>query len=491
MKIKEPKQCAVAEPSNFSAVLAVSDSNLNLWADSREFAGPAFLQAPGRRVPVALNMRPSRTLREPSTLAHDNSTSSISENLPTTSGLRISFGKTLAFLANKTVTRRAWKDTHAKKFINAFHRNKLVKALDKDIRYGGKQIGWCRLLCAPYKEKLCDMPPSDLEAEGGMCRSIGEFVGRYFKGDSSLVVWVIRFEFIPLAVCPTSQKQTNTNPPINARSESIHQASLLRLGVCPTLENQTNTNSPILSPVESIHQTPLVPFGVYQQSEKQTNTSSPTLSRIDSIHQDSLDPLGVCPAPQKQTNTNSPILSPIESIHQAPAESIHQALLVTLGVYQPPEKQTNTNSRIHPTADSIHQAPLEALPTLDLSEFELPRNNTKSPIASATESIPQTPNEKLDGCSGGCDSSDTNPAIPTAPEITNLSPVVQGGSGLVYSFWKGESIVNHYRYKVKVNGKWKVKSIYIPVGKLPQVREAIANKLGAAAIVIEILGKQV
>lgn len=58
----------------------------------------------------------------------------------------------------------------------------------------------------------------------------------------------------------------------------------------------------------------------------------------------------------------------------------------------------------------------------------------------------------------------------------------------MYSFWKGESIVNHYRYKVKVNGKWKVKSIYIPVGKLTKVKEAIANKSSVAAIVIEILG---
>jgi hypothetical protein len=59
----------------------------------------------------------------------------------------------------------------------------------------------------------------------------------------------------------------------------------------------------------------------------------------------------------------------------------------------------------------------------------------------------------------------------------------------VYSFWKGESIVNHYRYKVKANGKWQVKSIYIPVGKLPKVKEAIANKLSVAAIVVEVLGR--
>ena len=59
----------------------------------------------------------------------------------------------------------------------------------------------------------------------------------------------------------------------------------------------------------------------------------------------------------------------------------------------------------------------------------------------------------------------------------------------MYTFWKGESLVNHYRYKVKVNGKWKVKSVYIPVGKLPKVREAIAKDLGVEAILREILNK--
>jgi hypothetical protein len=60
----------------------------------------------------------------------------------------------------------------------------------------------------------------------------------------------------------------------------------------------------------------------------------------------------------------------------------------------------------------------------------------------------------------------------------------------VYSFWKGESIVNHYRYKVKADGNWKVKSIHIPVGKLLKVREAIANKSSVTAIVTEILCRQ-
>lgn len=114
----------------------------------------------------------------------------------TTSGLAISFGRTLSYLPHKSVTRRTWKDNHAQKFARAFESNKLVRALDKDTRYGGKQIGWCRLLCSPYKEQLAVMPEEDLEAEGGMCSSINQFIDQYFEGDSNLEVWVIRFQFI-------------------------------------------------------------------------------------------------------------------------------------------------------------------------------------------------------------------------------------------------------------------------------------------------------
>lgn len=53
----------------------------------------------------------------------------------------------------------------------------------------------------------------------------------------------------------------------------------------------------------------------------------------------------------------------------------------------------------------------------------------------------------------------------------------------MYTFWKRESLINHYRYKVKINGKWKVRSVYISVCNLPEVREAIANYLGVAVIV--------
>ena len=274
------------------------------------------------------------------------------------SGLAISFGKTLPYLPHKTVTRRCWKDSHALKFINAFHQHKLVKALDKDIRYGGKQIGWCRLLCAPYKEKLSSMPDADLLAEGGMCESVEEFVQQYFKGNNSLEVWVIRFEFIATE---------NLAAYLNSDSES-------------------NNNSSISSTTQSIHQALLCPLGVYQSNGNQVNSNGATSSLIESIHQSSIPSLGVYSNDNNQIDSNYPIAS---------------------------------------TAQSIHQ-----------------------------------------------------------------TPVVQGGNGLVYAFWKGESMVNHYRYKVKVNGKWKVRSIYIPVGKLPKVREAIISNLGVTAIVTEVLGRK-
>jgi len=325
---------------------------------------------------------------------------SICGNSFKTSGLGISFGKTLQWLTHKTVTRRAWKDSHAKKFISAFHQNKLVKALDKDIRYGGKQISWCRLLCAPYKEQLAAMPDEDLQAEGGMCSSVAEFVKQYFKGNSSLEVWVIRFEFVSL------DRLASRNP-----TEC--------LGVYSDSVIEGNSNSAITSLIDGIHQAELSGSSVCSDSASTTNSNCPITLAKDSIHQTLPAPhtsFNVCSDSSNQINANTAI--------SLLADSIHQSSISSLGVYPRDGNQSDSNSTNNPLPESIHQA-----------------------------------------------------------------PVVQGGSGLVYSFWKGESIVNHYRYKVKTNGKWQVKSVYIPVGKLPKVKEAIANKLNVAAIVVEVLGR--
>ncbi|MEZ2224775.1 hypothetical protein [Microcoleus sp.] len=329
------------------------------------------------------------------------------------------------------MTRRAWKDSHAKKFINAFQQNKVIKALDKDIRYGGKQIGWCRLLCAPYKEQLLVMPDADLQAEGGMCSSVTEFVKCYFKGNSTQEVWVIRFEFVAMNQLASTNTpellgvysdyaKADSNSHISSGNNSIHQASLAPLGVYSAIQNIANSNCAVALSTLSIHQASLAPLGVYPKLEPKTNSNCALALSTDGIHQalpNHHTVPGIDQNSGKQVNTNAAISSPVDSIHQSPIPS--------LGVYSGDGNQSDSNASNDSLAESIHQ-----------------------------------------------------------------TPVVQGGSGLVYSFWKGESMVNHYRYKVKADGKWKVKSVYIPVGKLPKVREAITNKLGVAAIVTEVLSRQ-
>ena len=242
------------------------------------------------------------------------------------SGLGISFWKTLHCLTHKTVTRRAWKDKHADKFINAFHQHKLVKALDKDIRYGGKQIGWCRLLCAPYKEQLAAMPDEDLQAEGGMCASVVEFIKQYFKGNSSQEVWVIRFEFVALN-----------------QVVSTHTADIL--GVYSDSETKADSNSDLTSLVESIHQAQLAPVIASFEPDSTTNSNLPLSPRKYSIHQTSLPSLGVYSILEHKTNSNFGITLSTQSIHQTLLK--HQTFP---GVYQNNDKQANTNTQIlHPS----------------------------------------------------------------------------------------------------------------------------------------------
>jgi hypothetical protein len=116
-------------------------------------------------------------------------------------GIPISFGWTVQYLNHKNQTRRSWKDSHAAKFCNAFDRAAAagqqlrVPAIDKGYHAGGKQIGSCVITERPYRQRLSDMPDSDLLAEGGMSATVGEFISQYFKGNTDLEVWVIGFRF--------------------------------------------------------------------------------------------------------------------------------------------------------------------------------------------------------------------------------------------------------------------------------------------------------
>lgn len=77
--------------------------------------------------------------------------------------MHISYGWTSPAVKarRKNRTRRAWKDSHAKKFKPGT----LFQMLDKDYRYKGKCFGIGRIVSV-HKEPIADMPDSDYEAEG-------------------------------------------------------------------------------------------------------------------------------------------------------------------------------------------------------------------------------------------------------------------------------------------------------------------------------------
>jgi hypothetical protein len=99
-----------------------------------------------------------------------------------------------------------------------------------------------------------------------MCGTVSEFVQQYFKGDTNLEVWAIRFEFIAdlevlglgssavVGLYSDSQSQTNSSLTIPSPTGSIHQASLSQLGVYSGSDNEANSNPPNPLPTESIHQ---------------------------------------------------------------------------------------------------------------------------------------------------------------------------------------------------------------------------------------------
>jgi len=76
----------------------------------------------------------------------------------------ISFGWTSpALLAGaKTVTRRDWKDSWARRF----KKGDICQAYDKDPRYGGKRIAYIELTEYPVKEPMANMLESDYYKEG-------------------------------------------------------------------------------------------------------------------------------------------------------------------------------------------------------------------------------------------------------------------------------------------------------------------------------------
>jgi hypothetical protein len=100
----------------------------------------------------------------------------------------ISFAYTWdALLAGrKTCTRRDWSRIQFGRFVRAWEDGRLVHQAWGNLPFveGAMRGPDIRLTCKPYLEPLCDMPESDLEAEGGLWASKQEFV-ELFGGDPS------------------------------------------------------------------------------------------------------------------------------------------------------------------------------------------------------------------------------------------------------------------------------------------------------------------
>ena len=121
--------------------------------------------------------------------------------------MHISYGWTSPAVKarRKGVTRRDWKDSHAKKF----RPGDLVIADDGDLRYGGKSFGIVRIVSL-HKEPIADMPDSDYEAEGfaylfenphlvpKSCPIDVSPEGFNAWRDSGAVYYTVRFEIVEL-----------------------------------------------------------------------------------------------------------------------------------------------------------------------------------------------------------------------------------------------------------------------------------------------------
>ena len=106
----------------------------------------------------------------------------------------ISFGWAHAelLLGRKTVTRRTWKDSHARQF----HPGDVVQAWDKGPHRKGRHVADIKLVSVE-RERVGDMPVDDLALEGGRWPTTEAFARNFPQGPDT-VVWVVRFRVVEL-----------------------------------------------------------------------------------------------------------------------------------------------------------------------------------------------------------------------------------------------------------------------------------------------------
>jgi len=112
----------------------------------------------------------------------------------------ISFAWTTKALCDgkKDMTRRDWKDSHAK----MFKKGDVVAAYDRLPYHGGKKVAEIVLTKDPYRQRLRDMPESDLKREGGLWYDQREFI-QLFGGDENKRPYVVEFKKVKDCGCKT------------------------------------------------------------------------------------------------------------------------------------------------------------------------------------------------------------------------------------------------------------------------------------------------
>src|SRR5689334_3141780 len=92
----------------------------------------------------------------------------------------------------KTCTRRRWKASTARKY----RAGTLHTGWSADTRVkGARRLVILRAIRDAYPERLGDMPEADLAAEGGMCKTVDEFIA-LVGGTLDEVLYVARFEIV-------------------------------------------------------------------------------------------------------------------------------------------------------------------------------------------------------------------------------------------------------------------------------------------------------
>lgn len=95
----------------------------------------------------------------------------------------------------KTCTRRFFGARQRAIWINQWNKGHLVHDAWSNLPFvkGAHRIGRFKLTCCPYEERLVHMPIEDLEAEGGMCKTVEEFAHFVGKKPKDMAL-VIRFK---------------------------------------------------------------------------------------------------------------------------------------------------------------------------------------------------------------------------------------------------------------------------------------------------------